>query len=809
MKESQEIRKNALQEIDYQKIAKIVLSRWYWVAATLIISLCIAYAYLWYTPKTYSTTATLKYGDQQSNLNSLIQLEGNKSQSLNKIQSESNVIKSASVISEAAQLLDWRVSYFLSGRVRTTDLYPNKPFMVKIITQDSTSFYDQPISFILNKDKSSFKIEYQYGGDLQVTSSNFDQEIQLPGVKFSLKKIGYLDGEAEYSFKFNHIYEFYGKIGSGLNIVEVSKYSSIANLSKTGDNPYFVSDALNAIIKVYLEQDLINKTQSAKQMISFIDEQMDMLSKNVQQYGEKLKKYKQENNFIDLTNATGTVLNEVSNTELKSKMLNSQSEELNRLKTQLQTGIQTSSLNFNLFGTLDPLFSGILDQWNANIQKRAELLKNYNENAQVIKDVDKTLIMIKKAAIDNVNANLRDLNLQSISNKKQLDIAYKKLENLPQQERQLFNLQRDYDINEKIYRYLAEKKLEAQINKSSVVADASIVDTAQPNLSPIAPNTKSIWQSAWILGLASGIGLIFLVRMLNPYIYDKETIESLTNTPIIGLIRHYPYDVDPGSNQILSMAQPKSLFAESVRSVRTNLSFIASEKKSKVVCITSEISGEGKSFVSLNIASSLALIDKKVIFIAADLRRSKIQFKLQNKDLGLSSYLSNQAELDQIINKSDQPNLDVIVSGKVPPNPAELMYGERLNTLIGELKLKYDFILFDTAPIGLVSDALPLIRISDVNLFVIRTGKSKYSAASIPDRIANEYHLNNTFIILNDFRVEHIYSRYYSTNYNNSNNYYGYYYISSDKDGAGYYTRDKRQKWWIKYFKKVVNKFKS
>jgi capsular exopolysaccharide synthesis family protein len=806
MTDNTEIRKNAVQEIDYQKLTKIILSRWYWVAATVILSLCFAYAYLWYTPKTYSTSATLKYDDAQSNLNSLVDLGLNKGQQVNKIQSESIVIRSANVISEATELIDWKVSYFLKGRVRTTDLYPNKPFYINITEQDSISFYDQPINLILENNNSSFKIEYQYGGKLNIISSKFNQTLVLPGIKFNIKKLSFIDPEAEYSFKFNHIYEFYGKVAAGLNIVEISKYSSIANLSKSGDNPYFAADALNAIIKVYLEQDLISKTQSAKQIITFIDEQMKVLSENVQLYGEKLKKYKQNNNIVDLTTASSTVLGEVATSELKSKMITTQLEELERLKIQLQSGIQTSSLNFKLFGTLDPLFSEILDQWNTNIQKRISLLKTYNETSQPIKDIDKNLSVLRKAALDNMTSSMANLKLQKESNKQTLVTAYDKLNNLPQQERRLFDLQRDYDINEKIYRYLAEKKLEAQIGRSSVIADASIVDIALPNLSPIAPNVKSIWQSAWILGIGAGIGLIFLVRMFNPYIYDKETIESLTNTPIIGLIRHYPHDVDPNKNEILSMAQPKSLFAESVRSVRTNLSFIASDKKSKVVSITSEISGEGKSFVSLNLASSLALINKKVIFIAADLRRSKIQFNLKDNAEGLSEYLANQTDLASIINKSEQENLDVIISGKVPPNPAELMYGDRLNAMIAELRTKYDFILFDTAPIGLVSDALPLIRVSDVNLFVIRTGKSKNSAATIPDRIANEYHLNNTFIVLNDFRVEHIYSRYYSTNYNNSNNYYGYYYIASDKDGGGYYTRDKKKPWWKKTFQKLKKK---
>ncbi|RRN77296.1 polysaccharide biosynthesis tyrosine autokinase [Pseudoxanthomonas sp. SGD-10] len=279
--------------------------------------------------------------------------------------------------------------------------------------------------------------------------------------------------------------------------------------------------------------------------------------------------------------------------------------------------------------------------------------------------------------------------------------------------------------------------------------------------------------------------------------YDKETIESLTQTPIIGLIRHFPSKIDADNKQILTLVQPKSIFAESVRSVRTNLSFIAGEKDSKVICITSEIAGEGKSFVTINLASSLSLIDKKVIIIAADLRRSKVHrtFDVKSK-IGLSTYLSKQNELDEIIHKTEQANLDLIVAGQTPPNPAELMYSNRLKELIENLKERYDYILFDTAPIGLVSDALPLIRLSDINLFIVRTGVSKFSAANIPDRVANEYHLNNAYIILNDYRPETLYSHYYSSKYNE--NYYGYYYADSSGDGAGYYTEEKQVKWWKK-----------
>jgi tyrosine-protein kinase Etk/Wzc len=254
------------------------------------------------------------------------------------------------------------------------------------------------------------------------------------------------------------------------------------------------------------------------------------------------------------------------------------------------------------------------------------------------------------------------------------------------------------------------------------------------------------------------------------------------------------------------VSKPKSIFAESVRSVRTNLNFLASEKKSKVICITSEVAGEGKSFVAVNLSSTLSLIDKKVILIAADLRRSKLHktFHVPN-DMGLSNYLANQCTADDVINHSNQSGLDFIVSGPVPPNPSELLHSDRMNQLITELSERYDIIMIDTAPIGLVSDAIPLIRISDINVFVIRSGKSKFYAATVPQRIAQEYNLNNTVIVLNAFAQDLLHSRYYSTKFTGDN--YGKYYYYSDYTGyesSGYYVDQDEDKWWQiwRWFKK-------
>ncbi|HEY1055957.1 MAG TPA: CpsD/CapB family tyrosine-protein kinase, partial [Emticicia sp.] len=362
-----------------------------------------------------------------------------------------------------------------------------------------------------------------------------------------------------------------------------------------------------------------------------------------------------------------------------------------------------------------------------------------------------------------------------------------------------------YNINEKIFTYLAEKKLEAQISRAAILSGANVINQAQLSLGVVAPIASKVYVSALLLGLAIGGGLIILIRIINPYIYDKETVESLTQKPIIGVVRKYPGKIEKNNTEILSLVKPKSVFAESIRSVRTNLSFLASEKASKVICITSEISGEGKSFMAVNLASTLALIDKKIIIIAADLRKSKLHktFQINNK-IGLSTYLTNQSTIEDVVFKTEYKGLFLIPSGPQAPNPSELLHSSRMSDLITKLSEIYDFVIIDTAPVGLVSDSIPLIRKADINLFVIRSGVSKFTAANIPDRLAREYSFNNIAIVLNAFSDDPLYSSYYSTNYSNGG--YGGYYYYSDYSGYNYdsgYFDDEDPRWWnvMKHFK--------
>jgi len=799
MEETEKIaRKLPHQEIDYFKIGKILLSRWYWIAGSVIICMIISYTYLWYSVKTYATSGTLKIEEKKSEFADLVSIINNNDRGPSKIQSEIFVLQSRTLILDAIKDIDYRISFYISGRARTTDVYPQKLLDIQLVKFDSLNFYRAPITY-QPINKNSFKLSYKEGGKDIQKIFNYDQPISVENTAFSIKYPGEMPRVSNFIFKFNVPEDFVGRVRSGLHASEMIKNSNIISLQETDTNPQFAADILNSLMKEYLNYDKTQKTQSATQIIRFIDDQLESLSNQVKGSEKQIEKYKQNSNIMDIGSATELQLGKIKDLETQRSLLKIQMIAINQLKEQITKEKDDINLNLNLEGNIDQLLAGLIVNLNNLLVEKNTLLKTYNANSQTIKDINQQILVLKNAALDNINATITRINKNIEYLEGQIAQVNQKISSLPAAERDLISLKRDFDINDKVYSFLSEKRLDAQISRSAILAGATIIELAQPNFSPISPDTHTIHRTAIIIGLAIGLGMIVLIRILNPYIYDKETVESLTTIPIIGIIRKFPEAIDENNTQILAISRPKSIFAESVRSVRTNLSFIASEKKSKVICITSEVAGEGKSFIAVNLSSTLSLIDKKIVLIAADLRRSRLHktFHVSN-DKGLSNYLANQCELDDIIIENIQPNLDIIVSGPVPPNPSELLHSSRMKTLMNDLKKRYDIIMVDTAPIGLVSDAIPLIRMSDINIFVIRSGKSKFYAATVPQRIANEYHLDNTVIILNAFSEDLLHSRYYTTKF--TSEYHGthYYYYSdySGYEGSDYYIDKKEYKWW-------------
>ncbi|HWZ16340.1 MAG TPA: polysaccharide biosynthesis tyrosine autokinase [Mucilaginibacter sp.] len=788
------------QEIDYFKIIKIFLSRWYWIAGSVAIALIFANLYLWYTPKTYATSGTMKFEEKRSEMSDLVTVVGSADRGPSRVQTEITVLQSGPLLLNAVRHLDFRISFYIVGRVlnRTNELYPQKPLDVELVRFDSLNFFHDMLTF-KPIDRNTFYISYKSGGKDIQKSFHYNVPFNMGPTFFSIKYPGDLPKTAIFLFKLNAAEDFVGRVRGGLHIAETGKNSNIISLQETDSNPQFAADVLNSLMSEYLTYDKNQRTKSASQMINFIDNQLAFLSTEVKGSENSIEQYKEHKRILDLGTAAGIAFSKQTELKAQQALLRVQLLEMDQLKQDIVNKKDNVNLNFDLGGVVNQPLSDIINKLNGLLAQKTALSKTYNDNSQPIQDLNQQILQIKSNTLTTINATRESIQNKIKYLQNQLAPVDQQISALPSAQRDLLNLQRDFEINDKVYSFLSEKKLDAQISSAGILPGATIIDRAQVNLGPVAPNEYAIRRSAVILGLIVGLGLIFLIRVLNPYIYDKETIESLTSIPIIGVIRKFPGEIDEFSSQILAISKPKSIFAESVRSVRTNLSFLASEKESKVICITSEVAGEGKSFVAINLSSTLSLIDKKVILIAADLRRSKLHktFRAPN-DVGLSNYLAHQCEAEDIINHSDLENLDFIISGPIPPNPSELLHSERMTGLIARLKLTYDIIMIDTAPIGLVSDAIPLIRMSDVNLFVIRSGKSKFYAATVPQRIVQEYHLNNTVIVLNAFAEDVLHSRYYTTKFTGESYGSRYYYYSdySGYESSGYYIDEQGKNWW-------------
>lgn len=792
-------KKPASQVIDFYKIFRVFLSRWYWIVACVIVALIIAKVHLWYTPPIYQTGASLKLQDNNPSVSTNNQMPTQVYNYTDKIQAESFTIRSNEVLLNAIANLNYKISYYLKGRIRTSDVYPNIPFNIEIIKQDSTNF-GRGLYEVTAIDTKVFSINNPENPKSKPTTHRYGSNIHMGNMVFNINTP--IPSNANYSFKFNSKDDFIGRAAS-INVAEAARFTNVMSLTLTDGNPVFAADMLNAIMQEYVRYDIEQRRRSAKQTVQFINNQLGFIDTEAGKSGNNLADFKAQNRMVDLGSATSMTVGKLADFEKQKTQLNLEQVGIRLLEDQMNSNKGKIEINLDLEGTLSSGLGALLTQLNNILATREAKLAQFNADSAPIKELDRQIVLIKNSISANI-LQLKRKNQQTLSFiNTQIAGVNQNISTIPAKEQNMVKLQTNFEVNNKVRSYLSEKKLEAEMNAAATVAGASIVNPAYPSFYPISPNENKVYTTALLMGLAAGFGLILLVRFLNPYIYDKEAVEALTLTPIIGVIREFPDYIDKNSKQVLSLSKPKSVFAESVRSVRTNLSFLASHKQSKVICVTSEISGEGKSFVTVNLAGTLALIEKKVILIAADLRKSKLHHVFGNDNKkGLSSYLSEQASLSDIIIHDELHKIDFIPSGPVPPNPSELLHTSKMSALLTLLEPLYDYILIDTAPVGLVSDAIPLIRNSDINLFVIRSGVSQQRAAAIPERLSREYGLNNIAIILNAFGDDALYSNYYTTDYSRGGGNSTYYYSDySGYSGSGYYD-DENRKWWMLWKKK-------
>ena len=731
----------------YTRTIKTVISRWHWLAISLIAGMVIGILYIKYSQPVYSASASFKIEDKRSELTELINVRSIYDRN-NKSESERFIIQSDHVLSRALASLNSPVSFFRKQGIRNKNIYPEKPLSIDHIeiksSQVSTITFEY---YPVTADQYQLKYTDTLGETVRIY--RYGEIVSTSRIRFRILKPAIHRRKDPYRFSITDPKAELKNISRKL-LVSGTDGDNIISLKITGHNPHFARDILNAIMDQYLYFDKAQRSSSVIQTENYINSLLQVMSDRISSSGKKIRDFKRNNGLINITASSGALSEELSNFQAQQHQLDLQAVSLREFDKQMNDP-GNIEMNYGLREIYDPLLSKLITDHNQLVTRRKYLLNIYTAEAPEIKKIEEDLLSHTTTIRNNISAELRNNSNLRLALSTRIKELYSNLKNLPYLEQQFIDLQSRFDVNQKVFNYLSEKKLEARISREAIIPGAVIIDKASVAPEPISPDPTRTMTLSCLISLSAGIMTILLTDRLDPYVRSKETVKDYSTLPIIGTIRKYnPVTTD---ERIPILNDPRSLFTESVRQVRSNLNFLAAGKKSKLICITSEISGEGKSFVSLNIAVSLALMHKKVILIAADMRKSELHhfFKLQN-NTGLSEHLSDQASLQEVISSTPVSNLDFIASGPIPPNPSELLHSSRMEQLAADLKNDYDFIIIDSAPTGLVSDGRPLLKMADINLFILRQGISKNTFALSPGLLQTELQLANFLILINDHR---------------------------------------------------------
>jgi len=759
----------------------------------MFLALTIAYGINRYSQQVYSVSSTLLIKDDQlggMNSNAASVLPGGdifKSQQ--NLLNEIGILKSFKLNYRAMkELTDFHVVYMGVGKrgIVESRMYKRCPFIVIYDSLEHQPKYHNVSIEILSKEKCRIKINgglnfdsVYYFGD-HFSKFGFDFILKQRDIKDIVYREG---GSNSYYFYFEDPAILASEYRARLSVEPIEKDASLVTLSVLGLVPQQEADYLNKLMETYLHYGLDNKNQTADSTIKFIDMQLKIISDSLSKAEDRLEKFRVKNRFIDLSregiaiqNKLEKLGNEKTTFELQLQYFNYLSEYLNN-KNADGTIISPS-----VIGIGDQVLIRLIDEFSS-LQKEREKLRFNIGNVQPPNElINKQIEESRDALEENVRNSIAGLKLSITESERKISEVEVENDKLPSTEKNLINIQRKFDLNNTVYTYLLEKRSESGIARASNVSDNRIIDTAsQFSSGLIKPKKGTNLFISIMLGLLFPIVVIALIDYFNDRVMDKSDVLRKTKVPVIGYISH-----SEGKKEIAVVEKPGSALAESFRSVRTALKYFVKGNDSAVIAISSTISSEGKTFISINLAAITAMLGKKVLLIGLDLRKPRINKVFEFEDSpGMSTYLSENCKFEEIIQKTQINNLFYAPSGPIPPNPAELIETEQMKKFMNRVRKEYDYIIIDTPPVAIVTDTLLLAPYVDVNLFIVRQRYTSRNTLNMIEELNRQGELKNMAIVINDINLSGYYG--YGMRYGNSYGYgysYGYNYY-----GAGYYGR--------------------
>ena len=782
------------EQVNIQELLFRYLIHWPWFVVSIIICIACAWGYLRLTTPIYNISATVLIKDEKkgggASMSSDLEkmgLEGFVSSSSN-VDNEIEVLRSKSLAREVVNNLGLFVTYMDEDEFPSKELYHTSPVLVSLTHQEADKLPGRmEINMILQPTGA-------LGVQITVGEKEYRKQFdKLPAVfptdegtvAFFANNDTLSAVCPENITKERHITAFINRPFSvlkeyvnSLSIAPTSKTTSVVVISLENTNTRRGRDYINKLLEMYNINANNDKNEVAQKTAEFIDERIGIISKELGSTEQDLENFKRSAGITDLSSEAQIAL--TGNAEYEKKRVENQTQ-IN-LVMDLQRymkGNEYEVLPSNI-GLQDAASAGAIDRYNQMLVERKRLLRTSTENNPTIINLDTSIRAMRTNVQATLDATLKGLQITKEDLAREASRYSRRINDAPTQERQFVSIARQQEIKSGLYLMLLQKREENAITLAATANNVKIIDEALADDNPISPKKTIVYLVALVLGVGLPVGVIYLIGLTKFKIEGRADVEKLTSLPVVGDI---PL-ADEKTGSIAVFENQNNLMSETFRNVRTNLQFMLENGKN-VILVTSTISGEGKSFISANLAISLSLLGKKVVIVGLDIRKPGLNkvFNIPKKEHGITQYLTNTtANLMDFVQPSDiNKNLFILPGGTVPPNPTELLARGGLEKAIETLKANFDYVILDTAPVGMVTDTLLIGRVADLSVYVCRADYTHKAEFTLINELAENNKLPNLCIAINGLDLN---SRKYGYYYGYGK--YGKYYGYGKRYGYGY-----------------------
>ncbi|MGJ0696124.1 GumC family protein [Bacteroides faecis] len=781
------------KEIDIQELLFKYLIHWPWFVGAVIVCLISAYIYLYVATPVYNISATVlikddKKGGSSNNVAGLDELGlSGLITSSQSIDNEIEVLRSKTLVKEVVNYLNLYVTYQDDDQIPSKELYKTSPVQVNMTPQEAEKL----------KTKVVIEMVLHPQGSLDVNVKMEDKEIQkhfekLPAIlPTNQGTLSFFQTTDSISSKKNE------EVGSpvqdmrhitatisqpmnvarryceNLSIEPTSKTTSVVTVSLKNSSLQRGQDFINQLLEMYNRNTNNDKNEIAQKTAEFIDERIGIISKELGSTEADLETFKRDAGITDLSSDAQIAL--TGNAEYEKKQVENRTqislvEDLKKYLGHNEYEILPSNV-----GLKDITLAAQIDRYNEMLIERKRLLRTSTENNPAIINLDTSIRATKANVQATLEGTLQGLFITKADLDREAKRYMRRISDAPGQERQYVSIARQQEIKAGLYLILLQKREENAIMLAATANNAKIIDDAIADVIPVSPKRSIIYLAALCLGIAIPVVVIYMIDLTKFKIEGRADVEKLTSVPIAGDI---PLTDEKNTKEgsIAVFENQNNLMSETFRNIRTNIQFMLQNNK-KVILVTSTVSGEGKSFTSANLAISLSLLGKKVVIVGLDIRKPGLNkvFNLSSKEKGITQYLANpEMDLMSLVQLSDvNRNLYILPGGTVPPNPTELLARDGLDKAIEILKKNFDYVILDTAPIGMVTDTLLIGRVADLSAYVCRADYTHKAEYTLINELFHEQKLPNLCTIINGVDLKkRKYGYYYG--YGKYGKHYGY-----------------------------------